>query len=372
MSRSGVKPIFVVGPLPPPVHGASVITRAVTSLLTSAGAAVVECNISPTARTRGWRWHLSRVRAYLRTLRTILAGPFRSTVYASLSGGNGLFYDLLVVTAARVRGHRVVLHHHSYDYVDRRRGVLALMLRIAPPDHTHLVLCHDMGRKLRSLYGAKLHCVRISNLCFFPAQPQHPEPRSRFTRIGYLSYVSRDKGIDRFLDVAARFEGDADVAFDLAGPYTDETERQYVEQRLAGLGNVTYHGPLYGDAKEAFYRRIDAFMLLSRYSNEAEPLVVYEAMSAGLPVVVTSRGCLCEMVDPNDAVILDRNGADIEPAVQRIRQWKESAADYQRASAASLRLLAQFEGSRGQTQATLLAVFDTALGAATTPVRPAA
>lgn len=255
---------------------------------------------------------------------------------------------------------------------DRQDAGLALMLRIAPPDHTHLVLCHDMGRKLRSLYGAKLHCVRISNLCFFPAQPQHPEPRSRFTRIGYLSYVSRDKGIDRFLDVAARFEGDADVAFDLAGPYTDETERQYVEQRLAGLGNVTYHGPLYGDAKEAFYRRIDAFMLLSRYSNEAEPLVVYEAMSAGLPVVVTSRGCLCEMVDPNDAVILDRNGADIEPAVQRIRQWKESAADYQRASAASLRLLAQFEGSRGQTQATLLAVFDTALGAATTPVRPAA
>lgn len=363
MSRSGVRPILLVGPFPPPVHGASVITRAVASLLEAAGARLVECNIAPTAKVRDWRWHFSRANAYLRTLRCIVASPGRSTVYVSLSGGNGLFYDLLVVLAARLRAHRVVLHHHSYDYVDRRRGILAAIVKLAPRDHTHLVLCHDMARKLRAFYDSRLQCVRVSNLCFFPPQTQLAGPRVRFTRLGYLSNITRDKGVDRFLDVAARFAADDDIAFDLAGPFTDEAERQYVEQRLSALPNVTYHGPLYGDAKQVFYRRIDAFMLPSRYSNEAEPLVVYEATSAGLPVIVTSRGCLCEMVDSDAAVLLDRDGVDIEPAIRRIRQWRESPADYRHASVTSLRLIAQFEGAREPAQAALLAAFDPKLSA---------
>ena len=371
MCRSGVKPIFIVGPLPPPVHGASVITRAVAALLSSAGATTVECNISPTASTRGWRWHLSRARAYLRTLRTLLTGPFRATVYVSLSGGNGLFYDLLVVTAARLRASRVVLHHHSFDYIDRRRGVLALLVRIAPRDQMHVVLCHDMGSKLRALYGAELRCVRVSNLCFFPTQATLAAPRSRLARIGYLSNISRAKGVDRFLDLAARFAGDDAIAFDLAGPYANDAEREFVEERLSRLPNVTYHGPLYGEAKDAFYQRIDAFMFPSRYSNEAEPLVVYEAMSAGLPVVVTSRGCLCEMGDAAGAVLLDRDGGDIEPAVRRLATWRQSPADYRKASEASLRALAQFEATREQTEAALRAVFDPELGTAAAPVQSA-
>jgi glycosyltransferase involved in cell wall biosynthesis len=372
MSRSGVNPIVVVGPLPPPVHGASVITRAVASLLASAGATFVECNISPTASTRGWRWHLSRARAYLRTLRTIFTCPFHATVYVSLSGGNGLFYDLLVVMAARLHGSRVVLHHHSFDYIDRRRGVLALLTRIAARDQVHIVLCHDMGRKLRALYGAQLRCVRVSNLSFFPARATHAAPRSRLARVGYLSNISRNKGVDRFLDVAARFAGDDGIAFDLAGPFANDAERQFVQARLARLSNVTYHGPLYGEAKDAFYRRIDAFMFPSRYSNEAEPLVVYEAMSAGLPVVVTSRGCLCEMVDPDGAALLDRDGDDIEPALRRIASWKQNPAEYRKASEASLRALARFEATRAQTRAALLAVFGQGLGDASASVHPAA
>jgi glycosyltransferase involved in cell wall biosynthesis len=370
--KSGAKPVLVVGPLPPPVHGAAVITRAVAALLATAGAHIVECNLSPRASVRGWRWHVSRARAYLRTLRRIVAAPSRSTVYLSLSGGNGLYYDLLVVAAARLRADRVVLHHHSFDYVDRDRGVLATMLRIAPRDHVHVLLCHEMGRSIRARYGADLRCVRVSNFCFFPAAGMRAPPRPALRRIGYLSNISRDKGVDRFLDLAARFADDAGIAFDLAGPFADDATRRYVEERLAALPRVTYHGPLFGEAKQAFYRRIDAFMFPSRYSNEAEPLVVYEALSAGLPVVVTSRGCLCEMVDPEGAVILDRDGDDIEPAVRRVALWKDSPADYAQACAASLRFLAQLEQTREPSQAALLAAFDSGFAVASKPVETAA
>ncbi len=356
MSVASVNPVFVVGPLPPPVHGASVITRSVIALLKSAGASIVECDISPSVTVRGWKWHLSRMRAYGRTLRQIIAGRVGSVVYIALSGGNGLFYDLLAVLATRLRGHRLVLHHHSFDYVDRSRAVFSLLLRLAPKDHVHVVLCRDMGRKLSSRYRMDLDCVHVSNLCFFPPDAHAAKPRSALRKIGFLSNISRDKGIDRFLDVAERFVGD--LEFHVAGPFADDATRIYVEQRFQRLPNVTCHGPLFGTQKQAFYDAIDLFVFLSRYSNEAEPLVIYEALAAGLPVVATARGCLCEMVDPAGAVLIDRNGDDLETVVRRVREWTETPAAYAMACAASREHLVRLHDQRDRHLREFLMIFD--------------
>lgn len=357
MPAAGVKPLFVVGPLPPPVHGASMITRSMVDLLRTSCIAVVECNISPSAKVRGWRWHISRARAYIRTLRRIIAVPSGSMVYIALSGGNGLIYDLLVVLSARLKAHRLTLHHHSFDYVDRDRLVFSLLLMVAPRRHLHLVLCQDMARKLMARYRRKLDYCHISNLCFFPPRPIAARERSELQSIGFLSNISLDKGIDRFLDLAGRLAARDDIRFHIAGPFANEDARLYVERRLADLPNVIYRGPLYGEQKQEFYDTIDLFVFLSRYSNEAEPLVIYEAMSAGLPVVVTARGCLCEMADPEAAVIIDRNGDDIDSVVRRITEWKDVPESYARACVASTRHLEQLEKTRGEHLETLLAAF---------------
>jgi glycosyltransferase involved in cell wall biosynthesis len=352
MKPTGSNSVFVVGPLPPPVHGASVITRSVIEFLRSARTGIVECNISPSATTRGWQWHASRVRAYARTLLSITAGRSGSTVYIALSGGNGLYYDLLVVLAVRLMGYRLVLHHHSFDYVDHNRLAMSLLLRTAPGDHIHLVLCKDMGEKLKARYRRQLNCVQVSNFCFFPATQPARTARKELRRIGFLSNISREKGIDRFLDVAERLAAKTDFAFDIAGPFLDERTRLYVEKRLALLPSVTYHGPLFGDDKRKFYDLIDAFAFLSRYPNEAEPLVVYEAMSAGLPVVATDRGCLCEMIDGEGAVMLDRYGDDIDTVVRRLVEWKDNPDLYAAACTGSARSIARLHAARtGQLNA---------------------
>ncbi len=292
-------------------------------------------------------------------------------MYIALSGGNGLFYDLLIVLSVRLRAHRLLLHHHSFDYVDRDRLVLSLLLLIAPRDHVHLVLCQDMAKKLRARYRRELLCIHVSNFCFFPAGSIAAHERSELRRIGFLSNIALDKGIDRFLDLAGRLVGRDDIEFHIAGPFANEAARTYVERRLAELPNVTCHGPLYGEQKQKFYDFIDLFVFLSRYSNEAEPLVVYEAMSAGLPVVTTARGCLCEMVGPDGAIVIDRNGDDIETVVRRITEWKDAPHSYAKACAASARHLGWLEEARGEHLDALLAAFGPGLATPSGQARPA-
>ena len=360
-----VAPVIMVGPLPPPVHGASVMTAAIADMLTAAGLAQIRCSTSPRARTRGWRWHVSRMTSYLAASGRILLSPRDRVVYLSLSGGNGLAYDAIIALAARLAGHRLLLHHHSFDYVDQTRPLFAALLRAAPRDHVHVVLCQAMAEGLQQRYGRQLRCITVSNAGFLPpSATTAPAPRSQLRRIGLLSNLSADKGLDRFLDLAAHFANRQDLAFELAGPCADDAARQMIERHLGAHGNLHYHGPLFGADKTAFYERIDAFVFLSRYANEAEPLVVYEAMAAGLPVITTMRGCLCDMVRETGAALLDRTGSDIETAIRQIEEWLAAPDRYAMASGAVLARVAALRGEASGQRAALLAAFDRARPAA--------
>ncbi len=46
---------------------------------------------------------------------------------------------------------------------------------------------------------------------------------------------------------------------------------------LEAAGYASYLGPIYGDAKTAFYGNLDVLLFPSNYVNEAEPLVIHEA-----------------------------------------------------------------------------------------------
>src|SRR4051794_20005029 len=95
--------ILIVGPIPPPVHGAAVITERVVETLTAQNIRTEVCSTSPHPGARGLRYHLSRLAAYLKCCATIMTSDQAETVYISLSGGWGLIYDFFVVAAARLK-----------------------------------------------------------------------------------------------------------------------------------------------------------------------------------------------------------------------------------------------------------------------------
>ncbi|MCG3024525.1 glycosyltransferase, partial [Escherichia coli] len=59
---------------------------------------------------------------------------------------------------------------------------------------------------------------------------------------------------------------------------------------------VKYFGPVYGEDKTRFLNDLDVFIFPSRYYNEAEPLVVYEAAASGNYVIGSEVGSMKEAI----------------------------------------------------------------------------
>ncbi len=197
--------MILVGPLPPPVHGAALITQQVADRLAAEEFQLLVCNTSPGKTAGQWQYHLNRVLAYTRCAQNVLrcrGEPI--AVYLSLSGGHGLLYDLVIVTLARLRRFRIIFHHHSFSYLAKRNEIMRAIIRIAGPDQMHIALCSVMAAKLSQLYDQRLRTEVISNLAFFdPGVFDRPVSDRPLNAIGYLSNISPEKGIDRFIDLMA-------------------------------------------------------------------------------------------------------------------------------------------------------------------------
>jgi glycosyltransferase involved in cell wall biosynthesis len=316
--------ILIVGPIPPPVHGAAVITERVVDTLAAQNIRTEVCSTSPGPGTRGLRYHLSRLAAYLKCCATIATSDQVETVYISLSGGWGLIYDFFVVAAARLKRCELILHHHTFHYIVRPSPVLHAIVRIAGARQRHIALCPTMALRIADIYGAGLKLDVVSNLTFFdmPKTPARAGAES-LRVVGYLSAVSFDKGVDRFLDLMAELRAKgSQVSGLIAGPCADQAVQDYVERRVRDIGGVKYLGAVYGDDKDAFLSSIDVLVFPSRL-NEAQPLVVFEAQAAGAIVAATGHGCVPEMRGgPASVFVLNPEISVLDPLVERFTSWE--------------------------------------------------
>lgn len=103
--------------------------------------------------------------------------------------------------------------------------------------------------------------------------------------IGWVGRLVPAKGCDIFLDALARLEG-TDVRAVVIG---DGPLRAALEQRAGSL-NLLGRVKFLGNRQDAsrFFTAFDLFVLSSR--TEGTPIVLFEAMSAGVPIVATTVG----------------------------------------------------------------------------------
>ena len=71
-----------------------------------------------------------------------------------------------------------------------------------------------------------------------------------------------------------------------------KTVEKYLVSKSKNIQGVEIIGPVYNEEKKQFFSDIDLLILPS--INEAEPLVIYEAFSYGIPVVAFGVGCIQE------------------------------------------------------------------------------
>lgn len=312
--------VRVYGPLPPPMHGAAAVTRRMVDvLLERPHADVVTFDIGDGERLP--RRLMTMLRGLLRLLVcTVRRRP--DAVYLGGAGGELLWFQAIVVLVGRLAGHRTVFHHHNSSYLIAPMRSMALLVRCGGARLEHVVLSEVMGERLQARYpGARTVRVCSNAGLMGPAeQPARPPvgPGSAVV-LGHLSNLTLEKGVQTAIDSLRRLlDAGVDARLVLAGPCIGEEVEALVTDAVRELpGRLEWLGRLEGEQVAEFYRSIDVFVFPSTYANEAEPLVVLDALRHALPAVAHDVGSLAGMLPADHVVPI---GADLPDHVVRLVQ----------------------------------------------------
>ncbi len=347
--------VTMVGTFPPPVHGMAAVNAAMRERLSAARAQVRVINTAATSLDRGILARLGRLpRVLLGLMWLACSRRMRgTTLYIAVSGGTGQAYDLGFVLLARARGMRVFVHHHSFAYLDQPSRLTSWLTRAAGADALHVAQSPRMAERLRERYPAVRETLAMSNAALLLGDRASSalDTARALATIGCIGNLSAEKGVFDFLNVCqATQDAGLPIRGCMAGPFQDAGTERAVRARLEVLPHVKYIGPVYGEAKQRFYAGIDVLLFPTRYRNEAEPLVVLEALGAGVPVIAFARGAIPEYVDESCGVVVPVGGDFAAAALAVLRRWHD---DVNGLNAACVAARARFGEVRGRAMVAL-------------------
>jgi len=117
--------------------------------------------------------------------------------------------------------------------------------------------------------------------------------------IGWVGRLGREKGPD--VAVRALAQPDLESAqLVVAGAGRELVRLQELARQLGVAARVHWQGPVPSVAR--WFRAFDAFCLSSR--TEGTPMVLFEAMAAGVPVVATRVGGVPDVVSEEEAILV--------------------------------------------------------------------
>ena len=174
--------------------------------------------------------------------------------------------------------------------------------------------------QLVAVAGPGLRLVALDN--GVPQYPPAASPTGRPEVLFAARMHSRKRPV-AFVEMAKKLLDDGvDARFTLIGH--DEGEGPALRAALTGDPRITWEGPLTPEAVPGRMAAAEVYVLPS--VREPNPMSVLEAMSVGLPVVVTNDCGLAQMVDES------RSGIVADPAVPALAAAVESIlADRSRA-----------------------------------------
>jgi len=314
----------MVGGFPPPVGGAAMVNEAVFRSLLDAGLTVTKVNVA--AKTMSHRrtlaFHAQRIARNLSgLLRVARMGAQERVFYISPDAGAGSWYSLAHVVLGARRYGRLVIHHHSCRYIEAPSRPIRLITSAFRARTTHVFETPGAAEAFQDRYG-RVQALIASNARFVSVEPASGlAPRSGGPiRLGHLSNLCRDKG---FFTVADAFDAviasGIEAELWLAGPVQEPEVQVRLEKLKRDHGaKVRHFGPVAGEVKGDFYRGIDLFLFPTQFSQESAPIVIYEALAAGVPVLSTEIGRIPEVLSAGRGAICKDPASFGEFAVAQI------------------------------------------------------
>jgi glycosyltransferase involved in cell wall biosynthesis len=310
--------VLIIGPTPPPFHGVAV---AVQSLLQSC---ILEqfrvCHLDLADR-RGIQ-HVNKpdlhdVVLFLIQWLRLVSRLFRACptlTYLVLSQTTiGFFRDSFLIWPAYLRGSHIVIHLHGGNFrhwLLGRSWFMRVYVQTVLRRVTRVIV---LGESLKCQFDGLIENHRIAVVpngidwqdSGTPARVARSSSRCRILHLSTLSHLKGSLALIEAIPLVVGHRQDVEFVF--AGPWSHAEDKRWADQFIAQQGIAEYiwfSGQVDGDEKKALFESADVFAFPG-VQQEGQPLVVIEAMAAGLPVIFTDRGCL------RDTVINGETGIEV-------------------------------------------------------------
>lgn len=313
------KKICFIAQFPPPIHG---LSKAVDTLYNSDirnEFDLERIDITNNNKFFSSLFNISRSKADL----------FYFTISQTKYGN---FRDLIIFKLLELQGKKCLIHLHggyyrqlidndlskwqrkaNYKAVGKLAGAIVLgsslkyIFRGILPDEKILTVPNCVDDKYLMSDKEFEEKIRILAKC-------------KVKHILYLSNFIKSKGYPEVLEMAKlekeRVEKGEDryFHFDFAGKFFEKTEETFFwnyirENELDDY--ITYHGIVNGVRKKELLKNSYAFILLTRYPKEGQPISILEAMGNGLIVVTTNYAGIPDIVTSHTGLIYDCNDKNI-------------------------------------------------------------
>lgn len=310
--------LMVIGQLPPPIHGSTVMTRTLIETLKVLGHTVslVDRRFSTSVAEVGlfsFRKLGSAAWMPFRLLYRVLRVRPTAVIFFATNSTYSLISDWLLSEILRLFDTRVILYLHTVGYeriAGRGPRWTWLVKRLLKSGHTVVILGPTLARDVTRWVRQERIAI-VPNMAADPIDiPDSPDV-NKPPMVLYFSNLVPAKGADVFVDTALQLIRKQSTGhFVLAGASTNDEFTDSLKSRVAAAGadsRFTFAGPV-ADVRRKWQLLHEASVLAfpSAYPFEAQPLTILEALAVGTPVVAFDIGGIRDVIrDGIDGILVD-------------------------------------------------------------------
>jgi glycosyltransferase involved in cell wall biosynthesis len=328
--------LFFVVVVPPPVTGMTMANKKMLSIFKEIGCSVVDRSISRTAK-KNYVWIFQKnIQLFFKLLRISFEKKKTDGIYFVPDSSLGLWINLILhLPLMLVMRGPVIMHHHVFRYCKKKSLPMSLITYLLGSRLLNICLSDSMCGSFLLKYPNS-DCISLGNYILVDDSKQKSQKDSLETvvkneiSVGYLSNITKEKGILEFIEVVNRLNEQQHNCFYkglIAGPMCKDLEKIILETIRPNSTNFEIVGPVYGERKVKFINRCHLFLFPTRYPNEAYPLTILEFMLSDIPVISTNIGCIPEIINMSENIFSVDSFVDL--SVVRILNIFSGKKNYQ-------------------------------------------
>lgn len=321
--------ILFIAPLPPPVHGSAMMTQYIKDSKTLNDAVEQDWINLSTSRRMDEIGKKSPVKifrfisSYFKTIAKLCTNRYDACYLAITCHGNGFLKDAPFALLCKMFGKKLIIHQHNKGMSrDVNRPFRRKLLNWVYRNSTVILLSERLYPDIQAIVDHSQTFICPNGIPELPEFSSISERHNAIPHLLFLSNLIPSKGVITLLDAMRILkERGIDVKCDFIGGESKDIDSNTFNTEVGrrGLENyVSYLGKKYGDEKTEELKRHDIFVFPTYYDNECFPLVLLEAMQAGMPCISTEEGAIPDLLDGTGLVVPPRNPDALADAIEKL------------------------------------------------------